>query len=86
MVNKSFLCREILHLSAPFLESPSARALFSLGPYFLVVFYLEWTYIKDGLAFCSAHGYRSVRPIWPGPSGLVFILFKRLQPNSDLSI
>ena len=75
MVDKSFLCREIFHLSVPLQESPSAWALFSLVPYFLVVFYSQWAYTGDGLAFCSAHGYRSVKPIWPGPSGLVFILF-----------
>ena len=41
MVDKSFLRREILHLSTPLPESPSAWALFSLVPYFLVVFYLQ---------------------------------------------
>ena len=41
MVDKSFLRREILHLSAALLESPSAWALFSLVPYFLVVFYSQ---------------------------------------------
>ena len=61
MVDKSFSCREILHLSAHLPESPSAWALFSLGPYFLVVFYSQWTYIGDGLA--------SFRPMDMDPSG-----------------
>ena len=61
MVDKSFLRREILHLSMRLLESPSAWALFSLGPYFLVVFYSQWTYIGDGLAF--------FRPMDMDPSG-----------------
>ena len=74
-MDKSFHRREILYLSTPLPESPNAWALFSLGPYFLVVFYLQWTYVGDGLAFCSAHGYGFVRPILPGPLGLIFILF-----------
>ena len=79
-MDKSFHRREILYLSAPLPESPNAWALFSLGPYFLVVFYSQWTYAGDGLAFCSTHGYGSVRPILPGPSGLIFILLT-LYPN-----
>ena len=61
MVDKSFPRREILHLSAHLPESPSAWALFSLGPYFLIVFYSQWTYIGDGLA--------SFRPMDMDPLG-----------------
>ena len=74
-MDKSFHRRKILYLSAPLSESPNAWALFSLGPYDLVKFYTQWTYAGDGLAFCSAYGYGSVRPILPGPSSLIFILF-----------
>ena len=61
MADKSFLCREILHSSVHLPQSPSVWALFSLGPYFLVVFYSQWTYIGDGLT--------SFRPMDMDPSG-----------------
>ena len=49
MANKSFPCREILPSSMHLPRSPNVWALFLLGPYFLVVFYSQWTYIGDGL-------------------------------------
>ena len=61
MADKSFPCREILHSSVHLPQSPSVWALFSLGPYFLVVFYSQWTYIGDGLT--------SFRPMDMDPSG-----------------
>ena len=75
MVDKSFLRKEILHLSMRLLESPSAWALFSLGPYFLVVFYSQWTYIGDGLAF-----FRPMDMDPSGPSGRASFLSSSVAP------
>ena len=69
MVDKLFLREELFVLRCSFRNLPILGPIL-IGSLFYVVFYT-----KDGLVFSLAHGYRSVRPIYPGTSGLVFILF-----------
>ena len=69
MVDKLFLCRELFSLRCSFRNLPILGHIL-IGPLFDVVFYT-----RDGLVFSLAHGYRSVKPICSGLSGLVFILF-----------
>ena len=68
-MDKLFLRRELFSLRCSFKNLPILGPIL-IGPLFDVVFYT-----RDGLVFSLAHGYRSVRPICPGLSGLVFILF-----------
>ena len=51
----------------------SFRNLPILGPILIGSLFYVVFYTRDGLDFSLAHGYRSVRPICPGPSGLVFV-------------
>ena len=68
-MDKLFLHGELFVLRCSFRNLPILGPIL-IGSLFYVVFYT-----RDGLVFSLAHGYRSVRPICPGPSGLVFILF-----------
>ena len=51
----------------------SFRNLPILGPILIGSLFYVVFYIRDGLDFSLAHGCRSVRPTYPGPSGLVFV-------------
>ena len=69
MVDKLFLRGELFVLRCSFKNLPI------LCPTLIGSFFHEVFYTKDGLDFSLAHGYRSVRPTHPGPSGLVFCFY-----------
>ena len=69
MVDKLFFRGELFALRCSFKNLPMLCPIL-LGSVFYKVFY-----IKDGLDFPSAHGYRSVRPTRLGLLGLVFCFY-----------
>ena len=67
MVDKLFIREEFFILRCSFRNLPILGPIL-IGSLFYVVFYT-----RDRLDFSLAHRYRFVRPICPGPSGLVFV-------------